>query len=180
MLTVRTLTPRAWIGCLACYNAGDLVGDWFDADVCDLVTPADLHGRETSHEELWVMDHDGFAGALSGECSPVEAAEIAEILSGLSEDEAAPFGVWVEVYGQHAQREHWVDQFRDAYRGEWDSEADFAEDWAETFMEPEEKARMSVWPYNSIDWEYASKELFTGGFSSEDAPGGRVYVFMVA
>ena len=24
-------TPRAWIGCLACYNEGRLVGDWYDA-----------------------------------------------------------------------------------------------------------------------------------------------------
>ena len=27
--------PRVWIGCLACYNEGNLVGDWFDADVAD-------------------------------------------------------------------------------------------------------------------------------------------------
>ena len=33
-MTTRTntdTTPRAWIGCLACYNDGRLVGDWVDA-----------------------------------------------------------------------------------------------------------------------------------------------------
>ncbi len=25
---------RVWVGCLACYNAGTLVGSWFAADEC--------------------------------------------------------------------------------------------------------------------------------------------------
>ena len=36
-------TPRVWIGCLACYNAGSLVGDWFDAATADEVTTYDVH-----------------------------------------------------------------------------------------------------------------------------------------
>ena len=34
-MTTRTNTdtrPRAWIGCLACYNNARLVGEWFDAE----------------------------------------------------------------------------------------------------------------------------------------------------
>ena len=37
-MTTRTntdTTPRAWIGCLACYNNARLVGEWFDAETAD-------------------------------------------------------------------------------------------------------------------------------------------------
>ena len=64
-------TPRAWIGCLACYNEGRLVGDWYDAINADEVTTYDLHGahsRADSHDELWVMDHENIP--VSGEMSP--------------------------------------------------------------------------------------------------------------
>ncbi|WP_397333683.1 antirestriction protein ArdA [Ornithinimicrobium sp. INDO-MA30-4] len=40
-MTTRTntdTTPRAWIGCLACYNNARLVGEWFDAETADEVT----------------------------------------------------------------------------------------------------------------------------------------------
>ena len=39
-MTTRTntdITPRAWIGCLACYNNARLVGEWFDAETADLM-----------------------------------------------------------------------------------------------------------------------------------------------
>lgn len=39
MTTTSTdTTPRVWVGCLACYNAGRLVGDWHDASDADEVT----------------------------------------------------------------------------------------------------------------------------------------------
>ncbi|WP_282703728.1 antirestriction protein ArdA [Streptomyces sp. CC219B] len=176
MITARKVDPRVWIGCLACYNAGRLVGDWYSADTADLVTPADLHKRETSHEELWVMDHEGFCGALDGECSPSEAAEIAEALSSLTEDEAAPFAAWVEVFGEQSDRAHWVDQFRDAYRGFYSDEAAYAQEWAEMTSSEEDKERMTRWPFNEIDWSRAADELFSGGLHAEDAPGG-IWVF---
>ncbi|MFE7124054.1 antirestriction protein ArdA [Streptomyces sp. NPDC057617] len=178
MNTLTSLdTPRVWIGCLACYNAGHLQGDWYEADTADLVTPADLHGRETQHEELWVMDHDNFHGTITGECSPSHAAEIAEALAGLRDDEAPAFGAWFSEFGSDMEPDQWVDQFRDEFRGFHDSEADFAREWFEATSDEEEKARLTQWPFNEIDWERASLDLFTGGFHAEDALGG-IYVFM--
>lgn len=58
-MRTTTTDPAVWIGCLACYNAGRLTGDWYQATEADEVTPARLHGGvSTTHEELWVMDHD--------------------------------------------------------------------------------------------------------------------------
>ena len=50
----RTFTPpRVWVGCLVCYNADRLLGCWIDAADANEITPEDLHGCPTSHEELW-------------------------------------------------------------------------------------------------------------------------------
>ena len=64
-MTARTTTdstPRAWIGCLACYNNARLVGEWFAAETADEVTLADVHGGahrvRPGCEELWVMDRE--------------------------------------------------------------------------------------------------------------------------
>jgi hypothetical protein len=36
--TSTTDTVRAWVGCLGCYNNGNLVGEWIDGTECaDLV-----------------------------------------------------------------------------------------------------------------------------------------------
>ncbi|WP_369186501.1 antirestriction protein ArdA [Streptomyces sp. R08] len=179
MFVLTQIQPRVWIGCLACYNAGRLVGDWYDGDTADDVTPEDLHGRATSHEELWVMDHDGFSGALDGECSPCEAAEIARALSELTDDESSAFAAWFQLYAEHDERDEWVEKFRDDYRGFHDSEADFAREWFEETSSEEEKARLTQWPFYDIDWDRASQELFTGGFSSEETLGG-IHVFYAA
>lgn len=76
--TTTDHTPRAWIGCLACYNSGRLVGEWLDADgLEDPDTLAAICTRP-DHEELWAMDLDGIPG---GECSPLEAARKARALT---------------------------------------------------------------------------------------------------
>ncbi|MDO5501213.1 MAG: antirestriction protein ArdA, partial [Propionibacteriaceae bacterium] len=69
-------TPRIWVGCLHCYNSGDLVGEWFDAVDADTITLADVHKgsgkRYVACEELWVLDHDNIP--VSGEFGLLEAA----------------------------------------------------------------------------------------------------------
>jgi antirestriction protein len=94
--TIRTESTtdadvRAWVGCLGCYNDGDLVGSWLAADDCgDLVaaglartgvyyngTPAEFCTRCGS-DEFNVFDHEGLpAAVLSGECSPSQFHELA-------------------------------------------------------------------------------------------------------
>ncbi|MGW1836946.1 antirestriction protein ArdA [Streptomyces sp. NPDC002067] len=181
MITLACLdTPRVWIGCLACYNAGYLMGDWYDADTADLVTPGDLHGRETQHEELWVMDHENFHGTIAGECSPHHAAQIAETLREIPAHERRPFAAWFSEYGDIGDDlAKALERFRDQFRGEHDSEADFARERAEEGLAAEEQQLLTRWPFDAIDWERASRELFCGAYSSIDAPGGGVYVFDV-
>lgn len=56
-MTTTDTTPRVWIGCLACYNSGRLVGDWHDAIGAVDVTTADVHGGPSSHDEPLVLRH---------------------------------------------------------------------------------------------------------------------------
>lgn len=119
--TCETATPRAWVGCLACYNTGRLVGDWVDGiDAGDFVP---CTGR--GHEEWWVFDFEGYLGALSVECSPVEAQRIAEALQATEEYPPAAVAAWI------ANGCDDLDDLADAYLGEWDSLEAYAEQWLE-------------------------------------------------
>ncbi|MFD7738031.1 antirestriction protein ArdA [Kitasatospora sp. NPDC059800] len=179
--TLTTLdAPRVWIGCLACYNGGRLTGEWYDADTADLVAPEDLHIGATDHEELWVMDHEGFCGLLVGECSPSRAAELAELLAEIPPHERSAFAVWFSTYADDdANLSSVIEEFNDSFEGEWPSQAHFAQERAERQMSNEQEELMRTWPFNAIDWESAAMELFSSGYDSEEAPGGGVYVYLI-
>lgn len=178
---------RVWVGCLACYNAGQLVGEWFDAELAPTeMTGEDGFDNEVSvpvshkmeqHEELWVMDHEGFHGLIDGECSPVEAKELAEFLgvAFVDESEIAAFAAYVDnIYGKGFDYEEALEGFREAYQGEHANEEDFAYELASEFID----MRNVQWPTSHIDWEAAARDLFMGGdYFSAPAPGGNLYIF---
>ena len=132
---IEELTPKAWVGCLACYNAGTLRGAWVNAIDAGEFVPCEGRG----HEEFWVMDHEGFDGFLTGECSPAQAQRIAERML-----EWADCGI------------EGFDPDVGSYQGEWDSAQEFAQDLAESCGDIDREAK---WPYTCIDWEAAAREL---------------------
>ena len=80
--------PEVWVGCMACYNGGNLIGEWVDAtEAADLPETADVFAncRARLHEEFWCYDHQGFEGLLDGECSPSEAQAIAEAANDIED-----------------------------------------------------------------------------------------------
>lgn len=172
---------RAWVGCLACYNGGDLVGAWFDAEECGDVTLEGVHtvGRASGgvaelagHEELWCFDLDGFGGLISGECSPMEAARVASLVADLDDDRLEALGAFRANYGGEVS-EDMLSSFGDSYVGRFDSEKDYAYEWAE---ESGADLDSAGWPFSCIDWDRAARELFMDGFWSADTSGG-VHVF---
>lgn len=131
---------RVWIGCLGCYNEGRLVGEWTPAEDAESVTVEYLHDTQLSasdriqghgHEELWVMDHEGFGGLLTGECSPAEAQRLAELVDDLTDDERTAFGYYVENMHSGPVGDDTVTAFRDAYLGCYES----FESWAWQYLE---------------------------------------------
>lgn len=167
--------PRAWVGCLGCYNAGRLVGDWVNGTDADSLTVDALHLAHdvmTSaldvHEELWVMDHEGYGGLLKGECSPAEAQRLAEVLDTVPEHQRDAFAAYVGDGND-------PDDFEDAYMGEWGSVEDYASDYIEQSGELE---RVPEWLAPYIDAERFARDLVLGGdIWTHDAPLSGVWVF---
>lgn len=92
--------PKVWIGCLACYNEGRLVGDWVDAVDADEVDQATVHKHpeaaayrnNTSHDELWCFDHDCLP--MSGEIAPHDAVAWGERYEELEDSQWEPYLRW--------------------------------------------------------------------------------------
>ena len=169
---VNTVTPRAWVGCLACYNDGRLVGEWVDAVDAESFIPCE----RTGHEEWWVFDTEFLPG---GEMSPRDATAWGEQLADI---EDIPMAIdYIEhksfelQFNETTGRDITPDLsslILDEYVGTFDSEIDFAQGYADAvgfdFQSP--------WPASSIDWEHATRELMMD-YWSIPAPDYRVHVF---
>lgn len=187
---------RVWVGCLACYNGGRLVGAWVDASQAadmaedfDAYNGGEVWGNEfddeqrrahlaEGHAEFWCFDHNNLHGLVTGECSPMEAQRIGRIFEAVQADghDVAAVAAWAEHTGETV--EEWDrptrEAFEDAYSGEYDSQQAFAEQLADDMgaVTGEES-----WPLSCIDWERAARDLFLGGdFYAVRSPVG-LYVF---
>ena len=187
-------SPHVWVGSLAAYNSGDLLGDWFDAADCPtnsrdwvdaMAASGALRGPALSseafrqrlavtHEELWVFDHEGFGPWLKGECSPAEAQRIAEVIASIEADghDSDLVAGWLDEVGETAQAAEWdrptCERFEDAYVGTYGSMGEYAQDLAEQLGAYDPQA---PWPTNCIDWDEAAGEL-GGDYFEIDVPDG--------
>ena len=116
---------RVWVGCLACYNEGRLVGEWFDAEDCpqdedefNEAVPGHKKIRQLNpHEELWVFDHEN--SPVSGEYSPMAARQYAEWLEDLDDDQREAFDAYLSGFGIDFDEDA-VGKFQDAYIGRYE------------------------------------------------------------
>jgi len=187
--TPPTPRPAVWVGCLACYNAGALTGAWFDAvhapqemtvfnvAIIGTAGPAEHANAagEGCHEELWCFDRENFAGLLVGECSPAQAVQLAELICELT-GEGYPPSAYAAYRDDIGSDYATLEGFRDAYCGEYDTEADYAQQLADELGYC--PTTVASWPLSCIDWHRAWRELHYGGDNySATAPAGGVYIF---
>ena len=166
---------KVWVGCLACYNAGRLNGQWMDAEEapewkCD----------RAHHEEFWCFDIEAPHASLRHEMSPMEAAAIAEALAEVQANFHPPVAYLAWCANVGADVKEYADNqssFEDGFCGTWDSPRDYADDWAEQMI-------ASHFPDGNefveryFDWDKHCDEMFEHGpFWTEDADGGGVYIF---
>lgn len=167
--------PRVWIGCLACYNEGRLRGDWFSAAEAADVTPRQIHGgRATSHEELWVFDHDNIP--VDGEFAPMDATGWAEVYDEVGSEQWPAICAWVRSGSYVAQGDTdlpCVGDFEEAYCGNWSSFREYSDQYVEdTGMldgVPEEVSRY-------FDYAAFARDLEMDHSVEPDGHGG-VYIF---
>lgn len=133
----KVQVPSVWIGCLACYNAGRLVGDWFPASDAAEVIPAQVHCAipetlpECDGEELWVMDLENMP--VNEEMSPLQAQRWGDICEELGAEHVDALRAWVKS-GAHVVDGNdlpCVEDFWERFAGCYDSWEDFVEHAAE-------------------------------------------------
>lgn len=143
MTTTTTDTaPHAWVGCLACYNDGRLVGDWVDAREAADYVPCTRTDFGAPHEEWWVFDFEGFDEFLTGECSPDHAQKLAELIDRIEDDgRMAPsvFARWCDNQHQdpfEVDLEHVADRFAGVFESR--------REWADSFLS-DQLAELPEW-----------------------------------
>jgi len=168
-----TDTPRAWVGCLSCYNDGDLVGKWLDDpdEIREYKCP-----RPTTiynmHEELWVMDHENMP-FINGECNPCTFADAIDKLEEI--DDWHSLEAVAAYCSNHGL--NWDDfdmsDFEESYRGCWDSAEEYAQEFAEDTGDID---RNATWPHTCIDWEVATRELMWDYWTDRGSEGLHIFL----
>lgn len=177
---------RAWIGSLAAYNAGRLVGVWVDLDgkdeeeataeaiaamrpqVAGSMDEADAFG------ELHVFDHEGIGLLVTGECSIGEAVRAAGIIGQVEEGEREAFAAYVRDIGREHVDEDTLEAFRNAFLGEYESLEDFAREYVD-YVGLLDRVPDAVRTY--FDYAAFGRDLRLGGDIWTEEIGGRVLVF---
>ncbi|WP_411815824.1 antirestriction protein ArdA [Gordonia sp. SND2] len=170
--------PRAWFGCLSCYNNARLVGHWFDATDAAEVDLAAIHKgsgvawRRAGCEEILALDLDG-RWPISAEIDTVTAARWGELYEEVGAHVWEPFCVWARGESMTDPEDIDVVAFTDRYRGEWESFEDYALDYVESC------GMMREWPEEAksyFDLARYARDL-SAGFTVERCSTGGVYVF---
>jgi len=178
LITEQRLTPRIYVASLSDYNAGRLHGRWIDATqdrevILDEIQAMLAESREPVAEEVAIHDFDDFGDITLGEWEDLDRVhELATALVAHGE----AFAAWY-ASGDVDADSSLAGQFEEAYVGEFDSLADYAEELATEVGEVTD-TQLAVWPFTCIDWERAGRELeFGGDVWSAEAPLGRVWLF---
>jgi antirestriction protein len=107
-------------------------------------------GKLPSAEEWAIHDHEGYPDGVIGEYTSFsEIAAIEEVLDELHDGEMEAFLVYASNQGGNL-KDVSVDSFREAYRGEWSSHADFAYDFAVECEQIKKDSPM----FSYIDWDH--------------------------
>jgi antirestriction protein len=189
-----TDTPRIYVASLSDYNAGVLHGAWIDANQSpdDIQTEVAAMLRESKHpnvmaedpdtgeqvpsaEEWAIHDYEGFAGLKISEHQSFE--DVSSMAKAI-EDHGAAFAAWHNYAPDYNTDEA---DFQEAYAGEWDSLADYVQDyWDQCDSFDCDKISGNQWwhPANYIDWERMGEDMQrSGDIWTHDADGGKIYVF---
>lgn len=168
-------TPRIYIACLACYNAGHLTGLWVDADQSAEDMEQEFRNYQAEHckpycsphEEYAIHDHE-LGGIKIGEYTSLkEVAEIGEAI----EEHGEKFVAAYENFGDVRQA---ISACEDNYQGCFKS----LEDWAEQFIDdvydlPKMMGNLS----NYFDYRAFARDAELGGdiWTHDGAEGVHVF-----
>lgn len=162
MTTINFSDLRVYVGTYAKYNNGSLYGAWLDlADYSNkdefYQACHELH-KDESDPEFMFQDWENIPASLISECSISDKIfDLIAAGSDLSDTEQDAFLNWVEWRGVNLEKEDIdsvINDFRDSFQGEYDSEIDFAEYIVEECYDLPEIAR------TYFDYKAFARDLF--------------------
>lgn len=134
-MNTQTIETQVWAGCWAAYNEGNLHGEWIEVpdsveELQELISQM-LAKSPVPGAEEWGFFDSCFTAFKIGENDSLESVVAKKlILDELSPDEIEALEYFDEEFeGEIDDISTFIDRFRDSYRGCWESEADFAENW---------------------------------------------------
>ena len=171
--TMVDTEPRAWVGCLGCYNAGRLTGSWMSPDDAEEVgAPC----KRCGSDEWWCFDVEGVP--VVREMSPAEFVKVGRLAEEVAEHpNTDALRVWM-AYDFHynvEQRDYDADDivsaFEEVYDGEHDSYAEYAYEWADNHLGHFDTLDTVL----VIDWEQTGRNL--SELVLRDGDTGPMYFF---
>ena len=177
--TEPTLAPAIYVASLADYNNGTLHGVWIDAAREPEAIYTDINAmlaqsREENAEEFALHDYDQFGTCRINEFDPIE--KVSRIACGIKEHGEA-FAAWAELRNGDPE---WLDDFRDAYLGHFESAQDFAKQMADDLGYADELAKLpeSLRPYVHFDSAALARDMeLAGDIYVAPKPFGGVWIF---
>lgn len=180
MCNTGTLTPRIYVASLSDYNAGRLYGVWIDLDentdedtISEAVAAMLAGSREPGAEEWAIHDYEGFGQYRLHEYESWEkVARIARMLAKYG----AAFSAFAANDDSVLNDDDCEESFTDAYRGEWNSMKEYAEELVgDCGWNGVEASKLEpIW--SVLDFDQIAHELEQGDYWTAPASGG-VYVF---
>ena len=166
-----------YVACLAAYNNGYLHGAWIDAtqepEEIEAEVQAMLAMSPVPKAEEWAI-HDYDLGGVS--ISEYESFATVSAIAKAVEEHGSAFAAYIGHVGIEYSAQDWnvtVNNFQEAYRGEFPSMADYAE---ELYSDVCNMREIPEWLLAHIDWESVGRELEIGDMWSAESSSG-VYVF---
>lgn len=172
---------RIFLTDYASYNNGTQFefGHWVDLDqfsgASELMEYISSHFEEadekspidefTTREEIMITDFEGFPKEFYSECMDFESLyEFFEAVENCYLDYEV-----IEAYASYGAYDienvaEFFEKMEEAYQGQYNSDAKFAEAFAEEIGAVDQNAS---WPNSYIDWEWAARDLMMDYFESD-------------
>lgn len=199
-MSTETETPRVCFQCLAAYNDGRLHFKWFDAtgdedELWEAIREVLRTSPVPGAEEWMIADYEGFGPWRLSENETI--AHVARVAEGI-EEHGWPFAAWVSnddsVLRGYDSYHELSEAFGEAYRGEWESEEEYAREFVSDCGLPgvgiltiqgrdPEWARTEAPRWSDtldqldslLDWDKITDSVMESFFTYEN--GGKTYVF---
>ena len=124
----HTGNPAVYVGTYHKYNCGSIFGMWLDlttfSDYDEFCAVCRFLHRDEADPELTCQDYENFPEEwYSEDIFSEDIFDLIQEFAELDEDEREAYEAFLDV---RCDSRISIEDFRDAYQGEWDSEEDFA------------------------------------------------------